>query len=236
MSVKPNCILLSGASSDIGIACRSLIKSSREIAVMLFNNNSGVKINSDFNHCAYNLNLENESLIEQAIEDIKSRFTIKAFISLASINEDSSLFNFDSHSLHRHLAVNSIAPLVIVKNILPDMINNNYGRIVLTSSIGVKFGGSTTHLAYGFSKHACEFIPSELRKLAAKNIFTNVVRIGVTDTTRLRSLGKDLVARTAQIPARRMATPNEVAKFLIWISSSENGFLTGQLIDFAGGE
>ena len=49
----------------------------------------------------------------------------------------------------------------------------NFGRILNVSSIGVKYGGGEYTYNYSFSKHALEFIPSYLKKLANKNILTN---------------------------------------------------------------
>ena len=62
------------------------------------------------------------------------------------------------------------------------MEKKKYGRIINTSSIGVKFGGGINTFSYSVSKHINEFIPNEIRKLSTKNVLYNVLRIGMTDT------------------------------------------------------
>jgi len=236
MSVKPTCCLISGASSDIGLACREAIASFGVHVIGLFNCSSNFTSSSALYDTCVKVNLESEDSIACAMKTITSSYCVTQFISLGSINEPSSLRSLDSTSLSRHFFVNSIAPLLIVKDIIPAMIDRSYGRIVLTSSVGVKFGGSISGLCYSMSKHASEFIPKELRDLSKYDVFTNVVRIGVTDTKGLRLLGKDLQSRRRLIPANRLALPSEIASFLVWLSSHNNSYMAGQIIDYSGGE
>ena len=50
------------------------------------------------------------------------------------------------------------------------MEKKKFGRVINTSSIGVKFGGGEKTYLYSLSKHINEFIPSYIRKLSNKNI------------------------------------------------------------------
>ena len=43
------------------------------------------------------------------------------------------------------------------KEVVKNMKKNKWGRILFTSSIGVKFGGGEKTFAYSFSKYANEF-------------------------------------------------------------------------------
>ena len=67
-------------------------------------------------------------------------------------------------------------------NCIKHMKSNRYGRIINTSSVGVKYGGGRDTFAYSLSKHVNEFIPSSLRDLSKYNVLYNTVRIGVTNT------------------------------------------------------
>ena len=48
------------------------------------------------------------------------------------------------------------------------MERNKFGRIVNTSSIGVKFGGGNATFAYSLSKYLNEFIPSYIKIMFKK--------------------------------------------------------------------
>jgi 3-oxoacyl-[acyl-carrier protein] reductase len=117
------------------------------------------------------------------------------------------------------------------------MAKRKYGRIVIGSSIGVRFGGGFDSFAYSLSKHAAEFIPSEARTWASDGVLTNVIRIGVTDTPANSAFpGRDLEERVSRIPAGRAANVDEISDFLFWYGSSVNTFVTGQVIAISGGE
>ena len=67
------------------------------------------------------------------------------------------------------------------------------------------------------------------------NVLVNVVRIGVTNTDSMRKTLK-LNPRQKLIPMGRAASPEEIANHLIWLNSSENTFITNQVISISGGE
>ena len=116
------------------------------------------------------------------------------------------------------------------------MKKNNWGRIVNTSSIGIKFGGGSNNLNYSISKHVNEFIPSDLKKLSNENIFINCLRIGVTDTKIHQKLKKNLDDRIKLIPLKRSAKPMEIASFLFYLSGDKNQYISNQVISLSGGE
>ena len=106
----------------------------------------------------------------------------------------------------------------------------------MTSSIGRVFGGSKSSFPYSFGKASGEFIPVELKELGACNVLTNIVRIGATDTKRFRTLGKDVAERADLVPLKRLARAEEIARYLFWISSPDNGFIHNQILAVSGGE
>ena len=117
------------------------------------------------------------------------------------------------------------------------MLLQKWGRILNCSSIGIKYGGGKNTYNYSFSKHALEFIPSDYRNWAKKNILINNLRIGVTDTkihNRIRN--RNLERRVKLIPIGRMASKKEIAKFIYQLASQQNTFITGETISIAGGE
>ena len=119
----------------------------------------------------------------------------------------------------------------------PAMASRGWGRIVIASSIGVKFGGGTDSFNYALANHASEFIPRTARDWAASGVLTNVVRIGVTDTKAHDAFpGRDLARRAELIPMKRAATTAEIADYLFWIGSESNTYLTGQVNAISGGE
>lgn len=229
--------LITGASSDIGIATTKKLIDAGHRCLCLVKSEEGYERLKDsaVRHLEI-LDLSNSNDIESCITALLSQYSIDSFISLAAINEKSSFDNFTVAEAEKHIQVNALAPFFITRLLISGMKSRRFGRITLGSSIGVKFGGSSSSFLYSLSKHCGEFIPKEMRNLYSCNIFTNVVRIGVTNTSKLRSLGKDLSERKQMIPIGRLAEPGEIADFIAWISSRENTYITGQSMAISGGE
>ena len=127
-------------------------------------------------------------------------------------------------------------PLMIIRNSLNNMIKNNYGRIINTSSVGVKFGGGGNTFSYSLSKHINEFIPGYIRKLCSKNILYNTLRIGVTDTKLHNKIkNKSLKQRIKLIPMKKIATTDDITEYIFYLIV-HNNFIANELINITGGE
>lgn len=158
-------------------------------------------------------------------------------INLAAAFPQVTFENATSETILAALRVNLVPGVLLMQVMGPAMARRGWGRIVLGSSIGVKFGGGANSFTYSLSKHATEFIPSICKKWAHDGVLTNVVRIGVTDTANHKTVAsKDMTARAALIPVGRLAQPDEIANTLCWLASAANSYITGQVITAAGGE
>lgn len=111
------------------------------------------------------------------------------------------------------------------------------GAIVNISSGASKLGSPGVWVHYAASKAAVETMSIGLaRELAPDRIRVNVVRCGVIDTEVHSGHGEDrLNALLAQVPLRRMGTPDEVAAAVLWLLSTEASYVTGATLDVAGG-
>ena len=128
--------------------------------------------------------------------------------------------------------------MLIQRNIIKNMIRKKYGRILNGSSIGVKFGGGKNTFNYSFSKHCMEFIPNDFKAWSKDNVLINNLRIGVTNTKIHKKIKKGLSMkkRINLIPAKRMASPSEIADYIVYLISEKNSYITGQTLSISGGE
>jgi len=133
--------------------------------------------------------------------------------------------------------VNTVVPLYILKNVVSSMVTNKFGRILLTSSIGVKFGGGENTFNYSISKKANEFIPKDYKKWAKNNVLINSLIIGVTNTKIHKKISKkNIKKRSNLIPINRLAEPKEISEFISFLLSENNTYITGQVLSISGGE
>ena len=116
-------------------------------------------------------------------------------------------------------------------------LKKKWGRIVNLGSIGVKFGGGEKNFPYSLSKFILEFFPSYTKQWVKRNVFINTIRVGATNTKLHKKLPKkNLKKRAELIPIKRMANSEEIAKFIFFIGSDKNTYISHQVIPISGGE
>ena len=188
-------------------------------------------------------NYSNVKLIKKDLNLINNKNLNKIFdnnydviINLVGYVSKQSFSNFSIKEIQKTILINSFVPFMIIRNSLKNMSKNKYGRIINTSSIGVKFGGGTNTFAYSISKHLNEFMPSEIKKLSSHNILYNTVRIGVTDTKFHKKIkNKSIHKRIKLIPLKKMASAGDIAKYIFHLIT-ENNYITNEVLNITGGE
>ena len=133
-------------------------------------------------------------------------------------------------------AVNIKAAFILTSFVLEGMIDKKRGKIVNVSSVWGKSGASC-EAAYSASKAALiGFTKAVAKEVAPSNINVNCVCPGVIDTKMNECFTeeekKDIISST---PLNRMGRPEEIAKLIYYLSSSDADFITGEVITADGG-
>ena len=158
-------------------------------------------------------------------------------VNNAGINKIGPLAEYDPADFGRIQQINVWAPFMLCRAVVPGMRKKRFGRIVnITSIWGVvsKAGRS----AYSASKFGLFGLSRALAlEVAADNILVNCVAPGVVDTELTRGvLGEKAIAELLdRVPLGRMAQPDEIARYVRFLASEENTYMTGQNIIVDGG-
>jgi NAD(P)-dependent dehydrogenase (short-subunit alcohol dehydrogenase family) len=132
--------------------------------------------------------------------------------------------------------------IAAAKAVLPALIANGGGRMVLVGSDSGKVGTSGEAISAACRGGVIALAKSLAREYARANVLVNVICPGPTDT----SLWDDLVAKDEfggkignamirAIPLRRIGKPEEVAAAAVFLVSEQASFITGQAISVSGG-
>ena len=114
------------------------------------------------------------------------------------------------------------------------------GVIVNISSGAARNGGPGAYIDYAGSKAAVDVITTGLAKeVGGEGIRVNGVRPGFTETE-MMDLTRDgdpewLAAAVKAMPMGRLGTAREIANCIIWLASDDASYVTGTIIDAAGG-
>lgn len=134
------------------------------------------------------------------------------------------------------IGVNLKGVFLCTQAFVPRMISQKYGRIVNISSVWGAVGASCEALYSAAKGGLNAFTKALAKELAPSGITVNAVAPGAVDTAMLDPLGEDGKRRLAEeIPANRLATPEEIASLVHYLALPESGYLTGQVISPSGG-
>ncbi len=240
--LKDNRVLILGGSSDIAKDLIIHFIKKNYIVDAHFNNNSKklkeleIKykeslnlIKLDFSKC------NNKNYKNKIIKNFNNHYNI--YINLVGYIDNKNFENNTLKNIETSLNINFLIPFFILQHIIKKMLKKKFGRILNVSSIGVKFGGAVNNLNYSLSKHNLEFIPAIYKKWSKSNVFINCIRLGVFNTKIHNKIkNKNLKNRVSLIPIERLGEPSEVIGLMDYLTSKENSYMTGEIINFAGGE
>jgi 3-oxoacyl-[acyl-carrier protein] reductase len=134
------------------------------------------------------------------------------------------------------IETNLIGPANLLHAVVPSMVAAGGGRIVNVSSRGA-FRGEPDHPAYGASKAGLNSLGQSMaRALGPHGIYVTTVAPGFVDTDMAAPLlrGPAGDAIRAQSPLNRAATPEEVARVVVFLASPGAEYLTGAIVDVNG--
>jgi NAD(P)-dependent dehydrogenase (short-subunit alcohol dehydrogenase family) len=144
-------------------------------------------------------------------------------------------------SVNALLAVNVTGVIVCAREAIRRMSTRHGGTggaIVNVSSASARLGAPNLWLDYAASKGAVDSLTIGLaQEVAEDGIRVNAVRPGLIDTDIHVASGiPDRVARAAKhIPMKRAGTADEVAETIVWLASPAASYVSGAILDVAGG-
>lgn len=176
------------------------------------------------------------SALESFAEDARD-WAPDVLVNNAGVNKLSPFAEIEPDDFDRIQAVNVRAPMLLCRAVVPGMRERGWGRIVNIASIWsvVSRAGRGS---YSASKFALDGLTAALAaEVAADGVLANCVSPGVVDTELTRSvLGEEGIARlVADVPAGRLARPEEIAALVVWLAGPENTFVSAQNIVIDGG-
>ncbi len=191
----------------------------------------GVKI-FGFQADAANLT-ETEKTVNFTLEKLGG---LDILVNNAGITKDNLLLRMSEDDFDKVISANLKSVFNYTKASVKPMVGQRYGKIINVSSV-VALIGNPGQANYVASKAGViGFTKSVAKELASRNINVNAVAPGYISTDMTEKLNdKQKEAIINLIPVKRIGTPEDVAKVVSFLASSDSDYLTGQVIPVDGG-
>jgi acetoacetyl-CoA reductase/3-oxoacyl-[acyl-carrier protein] reductase len=235
-------IFVTGASRGIGRGIAELFlthgyrvaigyRSNREVAEYLAKKYT--------NALAVQVDVADRSSIKRAIEVTRSHFGhgIEVLVNNGAIAQEKPFLTITDDDWDHMHAVNLRGPFAFTQEVLPDMVDSGWGRIINITSIGGQWGGFN-QVHYASSKAGLiNFTKSMAKIFSVNGITINAVAPGLVATDMSANELQTEAGRekVKNIPAKRLGTVAEVAETVLFLSTKGASYITGQTINVNGG-
>jgi len=239
--LKNKTAIITGGAQGFGLdIAKRFLESGAKVIIWDIDKNELLKASKEINNSNLLFNIvdvSNYNKVKDTVDEIIKISNIDILINNAGITGSTSpLWEYNVDEWNKIVQINLMGTFNCCKCIVPNMIKNNYGRIVNVASVAGKDGNANAS-AYSSAKAGTIGLTKSLGKeLADRNIAVNAVTPAGAKTRILNQMTKEHVARMlSKVPRGRFLEINEFTSLICWLSSEENSFSTAAVFDISGG-
>jgi acetoacetyl-CoA reductase len=233
--------LVTGGTRGIGKAVSIALKDAGYTVAANYagNDDAAAKFKEETGIPVYKFDVGDFDAVSAAIAQIKSDLgPVEVLINNAGITRDVPLHKMTKEQWDAVINTNLSGLFNLSRNVIDDMRNAGFGRIVSISSINGQKGqfGQTNYSAakagdLGFTKALA-------LETASKGITVNAIAPGYIATEMVMAVPKDVLDTKVipQIPVGRLGQAEEIARCVVFLASDEAGFITGSTLSANGGQ
>ena len=239
--LKKKTAVITGGAQGFGLdIAKKFLSSGAKVFIWDIDEKELIKAVKEINNpnLEYNVvDVANFNEIQNTVKKITTNNNIDILINNAGITGPTTeLWNYNNDEWNKTIQINLMGTFYCCKSIIPNMIKNNYGRIVNVASVAGKDGNPNAS-AYSSAKAGIIGLTKSLGKeLADKNIAVNAVTPSTANTKILNQMSeKHVQYMLSKVPRGRFLELNEFSSLVCWLSSEENSFSTAAVFDISGG-
>lgn len=243
----PRVAFVSGAARGIGWATAiSLLESGHKVVLadLIRPELASIPKPLQENALSVQLDVANYESMHETVRLVQERFgDITILVNNAGLSlkdeagKSRGVLSVTDEEWERMYAVNVTAILKLCQAVIPGMQAARWGRIVNVSSLAGRTKSIVAGATYMANKSAVLGLTRSIAtEMGPEGITANCVAPGRILTEMALQAGQEVNDRyAAQIPVRRLGTPEEVAHAITFFTSDQAGFVNGAVIDINGG-
>lgn len=245
MNLTDKKVIITGAARGIGYEiAREFLKSGAQVALCSTTEEGAQKAKENLlkefpqsKIYAQKADVSKEAEVLAFTDKVIKEFgNIDILVNNAGITRDTLVVRMSEQDWDTVLDVNLKGTFLMSKAVLKYMMKAKAGSIVNLSSV-VGQSGNAAQANYSASKAGIIGLTKALAKeFASRNIRVNAVAPGFVQTDMTDKLSDQIKEQTlALIPLKRFATTTDIAKAVMFLSSDDGGYITGQVLAVNGG-
>ncbi len=242
--LKDKIALVTGGSRGIGSSiCVELAKAGATVIINYSNSKDSadkvLKVVEDNNGSGEVIGFDVSDVenVEQSIQGLIEKYKkIDILVNNAGITRDSLFMRMKESQWDEVFDINIKGVFNCTKNVVRNMIKNQYGKIInITSVVGEM--GNPGQVNYSSTKSGLiGFTKSLAKELGGKNINVNAVSPGFIETDITDVLSDTIKDKYKEIiPLSRFGQPKDVAKAVLFLASDDSSYITGEVLKINGG-
>ena len=229
-------VFISGASRGIGTAiAESFAKLGHTV---IGTSRSEFKFESkQDNLIPLALDIANRNSINNCVEYLKdNNLKPSILINNAGITSDQLFLRMKDEEWDNVIATNLTGTFNLTKALIKNMIKNKYGRIINISSVSGLMG-NPGQVNYSSAKAGLSgFTKSLAKEVGSRGITVNSVAPGFIETDMTAYLDDNAKTKLIEdIPLKRLGSVQDISDLVIFLSSKDASYITGQTISVDGG-
>ncbi|GAB13073.1 putative oxidoreductase [Arthrobacter globiformis NBRC 12137] len=242
MSLKDQVVLVTGSSGGIGNALVDALTAAGAVVVGADRAPKEGQALADF----FPLDVTSERQCAAVVRETTAKYgRIDALVHAAGVlGATPEIMETTTEEFDSIMRINASGTFSMVRETAQSMISSGTaGAILILSSVAAKEARSN-YLSYNASKLAVLHIMWSFAQILGPNgISVNAIAPGPVNTPMWAQFAKDSgpdaaanrAKRAAQLPMRRFAEPDEVARAILFLADPDNRYITGVTLDVAGG-
>lgn len=245
MRLKGKNAIITGGASGFGLAATKLfINEGAQVAILDINEKAAIDAMDSFSDtksqlCFFKADVSDEDSVRQGFGQVAEAWNeeVDILINCAGFGRSETIQSLTITQWRHLIDVNLTGTFLCCREVIPLMIKRQYGKIINLASICAQTARMVA-VDYSAAKSGIVGITRALAlQVAPEGINVNAIAPGpiVTPLFEKNYTEEQMENLMKTIPFKRRGTTMDIANLMLFLSSDESGWITGETIAINGG-
>lgn len=234
--------VVTGGANGIGLGVtKALLESGYKVAMFDINDQAIQQAQDELKEYAdalmgVRVDVTSSDDVKKGVEQVSQKWkTPDILVNNAGIARDKRITKMTEEDWDFVINVNLKSQFLCVKEVIPGMIEQKYGRIVNISSRA--WLGGFGQANYSAAKGGVVSLTRSLAiELAKEGITANAIAPGIVETPLFNTFKPEVKDRLkASVPVGRIGQPEDIAQAILFFIGKNSSYITGQTLYVCGG-